>query len=421
MNERKVTSSLPLIIVIIVAWQFLLYQPRYAVLHRSVDCNGNGIFDVTEAECNCFDCAFGSKCEKVMVDSDQCISEAGFGHPTMFEKYWQGHGTPLAIPLSDHLAYTLGTSHVLEKLIRELHEKVGNLNVSGKHIVIGSGSTSLIHPAILALLKAHGRKSGSLFARRPFYAGYQFFAEECTEIDFFHYETRELAPDLKGAGTIEMITSPNNPDGHARMIESQGAKIVDHAYFWPTFTSIDRQPSYGKDTIALFTLSKLTGHASTRIGWAVTDDIEKAKEMRKWIFAKHLDVPREPQLKAISVLDHLVHNHHQFFQTFRTLMSSRWQLLHAVFMRTHERVIENAKQAQMWDAYAEPHWHHPSPAYAWVRTSSGEDAHAKLMKLGIRSSSGIHYGMNASYARLQLMMRDEDFFVLLSKLRHHIQ
>ena len=42
--------------------------------------------------------------------------------------------------------------------------------------------------------------------------------------------------------------------------------VMDHAYLWPHFTPTAQPVQYGDDTLAMFTLSKMTGHGSTRIG-----------------------------------------------------------------------------------------------------------------------------------------------------------
>lgn len=76
---------------------------------------------------------------------------------------------------------------------------------------------------------------------------------------------------------IELVTSPNNPDGHLRTPRLHGEHartLVDHAYLWPHFTPIEAPVAYGNQTIALFTLSKMTGHASTRIGCASRAHLE---------------------------------------------------------------------------------------------------------------------------------------------------
>ena len=37
--------------------------------------------------------------------------------------------------------------------------------------------------------------------------------------------------------------------------------MYDHAYYWPHFTPIPAAVEYGSQDVAVFTLSKLTGHA----------------------------------------------------------------------------------------------------------------------------------------------------------------
>lgn len=74
---------------------------------------------------------------------------------------------------------------------------------------------------------------------------------------------------LTGSNIIELITSPNNPDGKLRnsSVNDQGSlakRVYDLAYYWPHFTAI---PSPADEDIMIFTLSKLTGHAGSRFGY----------------------------------------------------------------------------------------------------------------------------------------------------------
>lgn len=72
--------------------------------------------------------------------------------------------------------------------------------------------------------------------------------------------------DPERAPYIEMVTSPGNPDGkinHAVVEGGTGHVMHDLAYYWPHYTPITEAADYD---IMLFTLSKSTGHAGTRIG-----------------------------------------------------------------------------------------------------------------------------------------------------------
>jgi histidinol-phosphate/aromatic aminotransferase/cobyric acid decarboxylase-like protein len=67
---------------------------------------------------------------------------------------------------------------------------------------------------------------------------------------------------------IEFVTSPNNPDAQLRKPVVGGASaIVDHAYYWPHFTHI---PEAADEDVMIFTVSKLSGHASSRFGYFQT-------------------------------------------------------------------------------------------------------------------------------------------------------
>lgn len=65
---------------------------------------------------------------------------------------------------------------------------------------------------------------------------------------------------------IEVVTSPNNPDGSIRQAVANGDKgilVHDLAYYWPQYTPITHRAD---EDIMLFTISKSTGHAGSRIG-----------------------------------------------------------------------------------------------------------------------------------------------------------
>jgi L-tryptophan---pyruvate aminotransferase len=77
------------------------------------------------------------------------------------------------------------------------------------------------------------------------------------------------ANSFTGDTYIELVCSPNNPDGSIReavLASSSGTTgrtVHDLAYYWPQYTPITRRADHD---IMLFTVSKSTGHAGTRIG-----------------------------------------------------------------------------------------------------------------------------------------------------------
>lgn len=71
---------------------------------------------------------------------------------------------------------------------------------------------------------------------------------------------------FKGDSYIELVCSPNNPDGTTRaavLNSNNGKTIHDLAYYWPQYTTITHAADHD---IMLFTVSKSTGHAGTRLG-----------------------------------------------------------------------------------------------------------------------------------------------------------
>lgn len=74
------------------------------------------------------------------------------------------------------------------------------------------------------------------------------------------------ASTFDGDTCIELVCSPNNPDGSIRKTTVKakyGKTIHDFAYYWPQHAPITEAANHD---IMLFTVSKCTGHAGTRLG-----------------------------------------------------------------------------------------------------------------------------------------------------------
>ena len=376
-------------------------------------CGGNGIlFDDAEL-CSCFDCWVGPTCSS-RLDGAACVVDAGSGTPYIFEDYWVAHPeAAVTIRPSYHIGYG-ATMPRLEKVIRELHALVGNAQLDGRYVVIGIGSTELVSGAMYAMGTLLATKASSspaqLWAQRPYYSGYCF--GEFWKTDLFGWAGDCGGPALNGSAAdvkpgpgqrvIELVTSPNNPDGHVRQAQltHSGADVrvvADHAYLWPHFTPITAPVAYGNDTVALFTLSKMTGHASTRIGWAVTPDKRVADALGQFVEKATLGIPRENQLRAIAVLEHVVSHRGAIFGYARQLMLSRWVRLEGIFAEGSHFRLEGRDPAA-FDSFSQQMDYAHSPAYAWIERLDGGDATSAMLSVGIKGRSGLGYGTSRCHS-----------------------
>jgi aspartate/methionine/tyrosine aminotransferase len=101
---------------------------------------------------------------------------------------------------------------------------------------------------------------------------------------------------------IKLITVPNNPDN--KIYESKDAHIIDACYNWPHYiknpVEIDNPSS-----VATFSLSKLSGHSSSRIGWAITESSDLADQLCEYVELFTSGVSFDAQTRAIEVLSDL--------------------------------------------------------------------------------------------------------------------
>ena len=378
------------------------------------------------------------------------------GTPYIFEDYWLAHPEPaLVVRPSYHLGYSpfeanplagsfdagvvdnLGAKEIramprLERAVREVHALVGNAELDGMHLVFGLGSTELVNAALYALAQRAAaaapaptsppRDTAAVWAARPYYEGY-VEPSSYFQTRLFAWQAADAPPQPSTERpVIEMVTSPNNPDGTMREAKVSPSEhsytVYDHVYFWPHFAPITGPVTdhVHNRSVALFSLSKLTGHASTRIGWAVCRSAEVAALMRHFILLNTRHVPRESQLRAAAALEHVVATKGQLFGYARSLMLSRWARLQACFKGSAAFELQALDPAAK-DAFSDETDYAPSPAYAWVKQLDGGDAAASLRAAGVVGRPGVAYGASVAFVRIELLMREQTFNVMLEKLR----
>ncbi|KAL1526784.1 hypothetical protein AB1Y20_015480 [Prymnesium parvum] len=232
-----------LVNMLLLAGLVLLATRHGAVSSRPDDarraCHGNGMLYADAAVCECFDCWTGTTCGE-KLSSGACTVDVSSGTPYIFEDYWLQHpSAAVTITPAYHIGYGYDMPP-LEAAIRSLHDRVGNARTEGKHVVIGVGSTQLIASALHAMGKVSGEpgRASAVWSQKPFYSGYRM-PPALLQSQLFQWNESDTPPS--SGHVIELVTSPNNPDGHRRRPASDPLRrsvIMDHAYYWPHFVGI---------------------------------------------------------------------------------------------------------------------------------------------------------------------------------------
>ncbi|KAK9790345.1 hypothetical protein WJX73_007016 [Symbiochloris irregularis] len=352
-----------------------------------------------------------------MIDSES-------GTPYLYERYWLQHPeAEFRLLPSDNIGYLDFPGPVLPRLeaaIIRLHAQVGNAITEGRRIVVGVGSAEVLMASMWVQAGAAMKSSTSngpvqVYSQPPYYSAYPEVATALGSRDFTW--TNMSSNDLSSAqqDVVEFACSPNNPDGALQNQTIAGSRVIhDHAYYWPHYTPIMHPVDYGPQDIAVFTLSKLTGHASSRIGWAVVGDPALADGMQQYV-NWHGNIPLESQARAATLLEHVIGSQGGIFSYGRVEMQRRWTLL-SDLAAGQQRFTFQSRQAAFdhWSGRTEM----ATPPYLWIRCNQERDADCAmtLQQAGITPRDGQKFGASAQYARLSLLMRQMDFDKMALKL-----
>lgn len=228
--------------------------------------------------------------------------ELGWGNPDFLQPYWSARPLLLNIDLDQQLDYQFTGMPDLKTNIKKLHNKIGNANTENRYVVLGNGATNIIN-GLLAI-----NASPLVYAKPPCYHKFYEFAK---------IQNKTWCSHKNG---IEIVTIPNNPDGE----KHQGTaydQIHDLSYNWPTYGTIE----YGHYDIMVFGLSKATGHASARIGWALIKDEPTAKKLETWMHLNSCGVNYYGQLAANKIIKHQIYEQETVFKFGEKIIDSRWQ------------------------------------------------------------------------------------------------
>ncbi|GER37028.1 tryptophan aminotransferase related 2 [Striga asiatica] len=352
------------------------------------------------------------------------------GDPTMYESYWKeiGQNLSLEIPGFESLSYFSNPKKLcwflepkLEDQIKKVHEKVGNAITENRHIIVGTGSSQLILAALFALSTSVNEPNPvSVICRAPYYSSYPEMSDFLKSKLFEWWGDADLFDKDKNEPYIEMVTSPNNPDGTIRQPIVNGPKgmlVHDLAYYWPQYTAITSSADHD---VMLFTVSKCTGHAGSRIGWAVVRDENVARKMVKFIEINTIGVSKEAQLRAANILEMISLSCTQpntripnFFKHSRHLMAQRWtKLREAINNNSLFHVAKFPKQyCNFSGEFVETY-----PAFAWIKCKDGVDCEKVFKGHKILTRSGVRFGCEAEYVRVSMLSRDDEFELFVKRL-----
>eukprot|EP01083_Nonionella_stella_P087269 242687_1 len=381
-------------------------------LDPETTCNNQGIVyrDSNFTACNCFDCFYGDHCE---FELNTCIVNADAGNPLIFNEYWQNQsqsaiidpyyrtgyqdGSILYPPSSVPISKQDGINYYLRDAILSLHRAVGNVNTDNKYIVIGNGCTQLINALIYAFSKIENQVL-TVFAQTPYYQQYKDYAQFNPSLSqwnasYFQHENKDL---------IEFVTIPNNPTGtmNKRYYMKNKYTVYDMVYNWPS-VALNMTDNVDFDYM-LFSMSKLTGHAGTRIGWAFVRNVTVAQYMTQFIRIMNILPSIDAMYRTLLILQQLYGSQRAFFKSIRSVMQSRWDVIESMF---------NAQDRyDLLSVYG--------GFYLWIRSNdSTVDLCDVLMQYQIQGYAADSFGATNDYCRLEIVQYTPVFNIFVRRLK----
>lgn len=323
------------------------------------------------------------------------------GEPEVMRGYWARHrfDVTMRTGYDEHIRYPKdGPLSRLKHAIVSVHEAVGNAKARDKHVVVGVGATQLLG-ALMAVYQ------NFRYANVPWHitsiaVPYWFRMPTIAQARSVRFITSSLEP-------WSVIASPSNPTGSLRFgtVMSSDA-IMDLAYHWPQYYNQGEEVPMTDHEVSVFSLSKATGHAGHRIGWALIRSECVALEVAKYVENDTCGVSTSAQDHAAEILEHQVavmqtdpaHGIQSVFDDTRGKLIERRRVLGGLFEKLGmNRVDERGMYV--------------------VAHAPGQDAAERVHRdLGLTGTSGEVFGMTKDVVRLNIGCDDDKFAELVRRL-----
>eukprot|EP01084_Bolivina_argentea_P020041 37311_1 len=394
------------------------YLDRNDASKKTIECNNGHKYNDINV-CECYQCYTGNRCEQ---EIDDCIISAGSGQPYLLSEYWsliaQNNEMPTSnIPVDYRIPYDFTTRGVfyptsnnsfpqkLSQLIRRVHKKYHNVDIDNKYIIFGVGASQLTTATFVAWSRIRGQQI-TMFDAIPYYFE---FLERCKGATIYHCTFNSSYNLSESEDTIrEIITIPNNPNGYERerFYQNQSSYALDLVYYWPQFFNSSDDLQTKNAPVAFFSLTKLSGHAATRFGWAVVDSLELAQEITKWIRESVLQLSIESLRRAWDILSYIETNGDDYFDFIRQRLKERWDVFLDLLEGQNKYLLRSRVGYQ----------------YAWIEcVNKTDDVEIKELfnSYGIDPFRGGAFGQNG-YVRFNLFQFEGNFRRTISRFRQLI-
>jgi L-tryptophan--pyruvate aminotransferase len=321
--------------------------------------------------------------------------DLSLGHPLYLRDYWVNASLNfnegnLTLQAHNNLAYGPheGDSLLKNEIIR-LHQTVGNAEVLDRHILIGHGATQVLN-AVLAQ-----SPFPEAYARPPYFFRFPqlFEAQGLIEISGAEAQSRR--------NFTELVTHPSNPDFTTYKETASKWKVHDLCYNWPQYDKVTKRD----EDIMVFSLAKCTGHAGTRIGWAIIKDEAIYHRALDFIEVATGGVSRDAQLRAAVILENQSRRYinkqepYCAFDIGRAILEERWMKLNLINLSS----IQFVSQRGM---------------FLWCYVPHITDAQDYMSKrFGVVGTSGVKCGATANHVRFNIGCSNEDFDTFIERLR----
>ncbi|XP_072150816.1 tryptophan aminotransferase-related protein 1-like [Setaria viridis] len=279
----------------------------------------------------------------------------------------------------------------------------------------------LLLAALFALSPAEDGEPMSVVSPAPYYSSYPSVTNFLNS-GLYRWDG-DANTTFAGDTCIELVCSPNNPDGGIRKAVTKsksGKTIHDFAYYWPQYTPITEAADHD---IMLFTVSKCTGHAGTRLGWALVKDMEVAQKMTKFIELNTIGVSKDSQLRAAKILKVVCDGYelsptskvNLLFHFAQRKMAERWSRLRAVVATSG--IFSLPDKLSSYCMFAKEVVS-ANPPFAWLRCHKDgvEDFESFLRERKIITRGGSKFGVDQRVVRISMLDTDEAFNVFIGRI-----